>query len=175
MAVIAPVEQVGIDAQVYRLQVYLNDYLSALWNGTLNIYGRIYENQQTDGVHPEVYVDSNEYKEVFVDDRADLVVGFRVKNREIKDNRRMYAKLDVIFTGNINTLLAVTERQDERVFLQAYQGLRKSMLVESISSPKTGVDDVFAGFKTDGMKYRDMHPYFCLSFEIEVQYSENIC
>lgn len=167
-------EQVGIDSKIYRIQLFLSKYFSDLWYGDHEYYGRLYKTQGENGNHPEAWVGGKDYKEVFVNDKKALVVGFIEQSREIR-GRELYATISVVFTGNINLLLNTTDRKDERIFLQIYQGLRKSMLIESVSNPKRGVEDVFSGFIVDGLKFRDMHPFFCFSFDIEIQYTENIC
>jgi hypothetical protein len=174
MSVIAPVENIGLDAKIYLIQKYLDGFFSELWAGDVVIYGRLHETIRNDKKTLEAYTIGKDYKEVFVNDKESCSVGFIEISRAI-DRRTLTSKLSAVFTGNIKKLLAVDSRNDERIFLQIYHGLRKSMLINNISNPKRGIDDVFSGFKTDSVKYRDMQPWFCFSFEIEVQYNENIC
>lgn len=174
MSVVLPVENIGLDDKIHLIQKYLDKYLSGIWIAESIIYGRLHETIRDNKKIIEAYVARNDYKEVFVNDKEACSIGFIEISREI-DKRILKSKLNVVFTGNINKLLLTDARNDERIFLQIYNGLRKSMMISNISNPKKGISDVFAGFDTDKIKYRDIQPWFCYSFEIEVQYNENIC
>lgn len=173
MKVIAPVDNIGLDAKIYQIQKRLGEYLQDIWRGDITIYGRLFENTKDDKKILEAFISGNDYKQPFIDDKLSCTIGFKEISRLIAPTL-LTARLDVIVTGNINKLIGQATRNDEKVFLQIYTGLKKTMAIDGINGTKRGIDNVFSGYNTENIKYRDMQPWFCFSFEIEVQYNENI-
>ena len=159
----------GLDAQLKRLQTYLNAHLP--WVGDLEVYGKIEPTLKDKAVIPEVYVSGVEYREMFVNDKVTATVGFIVKERDFENNKP-FAKVDAVFTVNLKKAYATNLREDELCLIDAKEALKKSMLVGSIGKIKTGIVDVFNGFDKERIKHRDMQPWFVFSFEIEIMYNE---
>ena len=159
----------GLDAQLKRVQNYLNSNLP--WAGTLAIYGKIQPTLRDKEVIPEVYISGKEYRDMFIDDKYSAEVGFIVKDRTF-ENFKPVAKVDVVFTVDLSKIYATALREDELCLIDAKEALKKSMLINSITKIKTGIDEVFNGFDKDRIKHRDMQPWFVFSFETEISYNE---
>lgn len=165
----------GIDAKIKLLQTYLDTKLKSLWNGSIAIYGRVYNNQKEDGTYPEVWIGNNEYKEIYIDDRYSATVCFIVKERDVKNKGNISAIVDVVFSLNVNKALGSSIRNDEKIMLQIINLLRKSQLAQPTGESNTGVENVYTGYNIDTIKYRDMHPNFIFSIPCKIYYNENLC
>ena len=162
----------GLDAQIKLIQTALDKLLP--WSGTVEIYGKIQKTLRDEKVIPEVYISGSDYKELFVNDKVSATIGFIVKDRVYLDIYKPNSKVDVVFTVNLEKIHANSTREDERCLIEAKNALKKTMLFNSISAIKTGIDEVFTGFDRDRIKHRDMQPWFVFSLETEITYSEII-
>ena len=178
-AIYAP-DLVGIDKQISRCQKYLDKYLSNIWDGNIAIDGPLYVNDAPTGTAPEAYVENNDYKEVLIDDTKDCTIAFVLKSPRTINQRIHTATVELIATGNIKNLLSTTLIEDERIYLNLYEGILNSQITRKINSSKHGIANVFSGFGISNdyiqsIQYRDMFPWFCLSFELEIDYVNTIC
>ena len=172
--VVAPDNLYGIDKQIKRVQDYLNDKIADIWAGNICVYGRAIETER-DGVKVlENWTENNDYKQIFVNDRYDAVIGFKVNEREINENR-LKASLDIIFTVNVKEVLGVFDYLDEKVLMDAYKIVNGCGLIENVSAVKVGIDNVFTGYDTEKIKHRDMSPYHVFSFTTAIEYFESVC
>jgi hypothetical protein len=159
----------GIDAQLKRVQSYLDANLP--WVGTKAIYGKVEAIESNKSVIPAFYNSNGEYLDIFIDDKYTAEIGFIVKDR-IFENFKPVAKVDIIFTVNLNKVYNTTVRQDELALIDAKETLKKSMLINSFTKIKIGIDEVFNGYDKERIKHRDMQPWFVFSFETEISYNE---
>jgi hypothetical protein len=173
MTVIASNELIGIDLKIKQIQDILDEYFTSIWNGAVSVYGRIYETKKGNKSYMEAWTSGHFYKEIFINSKENATIGFFVKSKSIEDFT-LKATVQMIVTGNLDKLLTSATRKDERIYLQVYNGLHNCLAIipKSIKNPKEGVSDVFSGFETRDIKYKDMQPWFCLSFEFDIYYSE---
>lgn len=181
------VKPVGMDIPIQKLQTYLHDKLLAIWGITsaeYNAYGRCYRNQKDDGYVAEVYTGNNEYREVYLDDRIAAMSFFGISgDTEVEVENT--ASVHLIFWVNLSKLKApIVHRADEEVRVDVQKLLNKGVFGFSLKEISTGIERVlqeYAGTtqaeqaNLDGLKFRDMHPFHCFRFDMEVMYNKNNC
>ena len=162
----------GLDATIKRLQQHLDTYLSLIWAGTFEIFGKIQRTETESGIIPEAYSSGNEYIQVFVNDNVACTIGFDLIDRTIDSVKK--ATVDVIFTLNLEEIHEDTLRNDEKALLEAQKVIEKSGLTKVILV-KEGIKEVFSNFQYENIKYRDMQPWQVFSFRCELMYFDNLC
>lgn len=169
MTVFAKSTAYGLESKIKDAQSVLNTYLSSKWSGTLHIYGLIDRNLKNGVFIPEAY-DDKEYKQIFVNDKVSGTIGFYVTNRDYSDFMPS-ASVDAIFTVNIKDIHGNDLRNKDLAQIQARDALLKTGAFTIIGDIKEGIEEVFADFDQEQIKYRDMHPFYIFSFECELTYS----
>lgn len=173
---------VGIDVNIQKLQTSVYNYLLSEWELTADqytSYGRVYKNQLDNGFVAEAYMGSNEYKEVYLDDKV-LVTSFIGKGEsETISNDSNKANIFIVFMLNVSAIKSdVTHRADAEIAVDIQNALLLSPFV-TITESATGVDNVlkeYTGTRKDmGLKYRDMQPYLFLRFNMTMSYDPNAC
>lgn len=170
MTVFAKDTTYGLETSVLRVQNLLNDNLP--WLGTNNIYGIVFKNAKKDDVIPEAWIGNSgrEYKEVFCNDKATSQIGFIVLDRDIISKS---ATVKIIVTINLEKAYNSSIRDNERAYLDFEKALKNSISFKD-SVFNQGINDVFTGFRTNNIKYLDMQPFDCFSFELIMFYSSNL-
>lgn len=160
----APTTPEGIDKVIYDIQTVLESKLS--WTDK-HIYGRIKRTTKNDSFVPTLnYSENKEYPEVFINDKKKNEVGFYVKDRDYSDWMHR-SNVDIIFTVDLSSI----GKYDEYVISNTEKILVKSGLIKEFGRIKEGIDNVFADFNTERIKYRDMYPFHVFSFETVIYYS----
>jgi len=181
------VSPVGVDIPIQKLQVYLHDKLLVKWGlqtADYQAYGRCYRNQKEAGYVAEVYVGSNEYKEVYLDDRIAALSFFGLSG-DIDHTITNTADVHLIYWVNIKRLKpAIAHRADEEVRKDVqvlvdngYQGFQFAGIrlgIESVHQEYRGTV-MAAQANLDTLKYRDMHPFHCFRLDFKVNYNINRC
>jgi hypothetical protein len=171
MTVFAKDTTYGLEAPVLKMQNLLESDLT--WLGTINIYGIIFKNVRNDDIIPEAWIGTGirgkEYKQVFNSDKTTAQIGFLPIDRNIIAKT---ATVQIICTIDLIKAYGANIRDNERAYLEFQNAIEKRVKVLE-DSFKQGVPDVFSGFKTDDIKYLDMQPFDCFSFEVEMSYPNN--
>lgn len=167
MTVFAKSPAYGLEVSISKLQNVIETNLG--WLGTNNIYGLIFKNAKKDDIVPEAWISNNEYKQVFINDKSTSQVGFLPIDRNVLAKT---ATVQVIVTIDLQKAYGASIRDNERVYLD-FQNIieRRNLVIED--SFKQGIQDVFSGFRTDNIKYLDMQPFDCFSFDIQMSYPNN--
>lgn len=168
----------GLETRIKELQEYLNSKLPAFWSGDLEIYGIAFPLQKRDSIVLEAYkgdgAKKTEYKEIFINDKIAATIGFIVQERSTIPYRS--ANVDVVFTLLIPSIYPDdTERNQEKALLQAEKIIESWGGIGQVEGVKEGVLDVFSGFDTEKIKYRDMHPWYVFSLNINIEYTDDSC
>jgi hypothetical protein len=176
---------VGIDIPIKNLQNYLYPKLISLWNCTdssLNMYGRAYRNQTTDGYTPEVYVggNGNEYKEVYFDDTLSASSFFGLgEDTKVANSSSVTADVYLIFMVRLDQIKPGNTRDDEEARIDVEKLCLSAGFGFTVTDFITGIDKVFAEYsgwrQKDGIKYRDTHPWHCFRLNFKVLYSPYAC
>jgi hypothetical protein len=178
---------VGVDIPIQKLQTYLHDKLLAKWglqNADYHAYGRCYRNQKEAGYVAEVYMGSNEYREVYLDDRIAALSFFGLSG-DIEYEAGNTADVHLIFWVNIKKLKpTVAHRADEEVRKDVqvlvdngYQGFDFSGIrlgIERVHQEYRGTV-IAAQANLDVLKYRDFHPFHCFRLDFRLNYNINRC
>lgn len=163
MTVYAKENPVGIDKQLYKIQVELDK----LWDA--DVYGKLYINTKDGEKIAEAY-DGAGYKEVLIDDRKDAVFGFFVS-----DNRTglsmIKVTVDLVCSCNLKAIYATDVRKDEEALLAVHKIMERLILLKNEKGIKTGLSNVFSNVSTSRFKYRDMQPWFNFSITFDLAYN----
>lgn len=169
MTVFAKNPAYGLEFPISQIQSELNNKLT--WLGNNNIYGIIFNNAYNGDVIPESWVSNKEYKQVFINDKSTSQIGFYPIDRNVVAR---YATVQIIVTVNLQEAYGALIRDNERAYLEVQRIIDKYTNI-SEGGFKRGVQDVFSDFRTDNIKYLDMQPFECFSFEVEIAYNDNLC
>ena len=139
-------------------------------------YGRAYRNQTADGLTPEVYKGNGEYKDVYWDDSLKVLSFFNVGENIKFQNLSATASVSLIMMVNVSKLKpSSTVRNDEEIRNQIQKFCRVNRFTFEMNSFETGIDNVFKEFsgwrKSDGMKFKDLHPWHCFRINFSVVYN----
>jgi hypothetical protein len=167
MTVFAKSPAYGLEVSVSKMQTLLDSTLT--WLGTTNIYGLIFRNAQKEDVIPEAWISNREYKQIFINDKSTAQIGFIPLDRNVLAKT---ATVQVVCTINLEKAYDASVRDNERAYLEFQNAIEKRNIVIE-GSFKQGIQDVFAGFRTDNIKYLDMQPFDCFSFEVGMSYPNN--
>jgi len=168
MTVFAKSPAYGLEFPISKLQSLINSNLT--WLGTNKIYGIIFKNAKKDNVIPEAWISNNEYKHIFNSDKSTSQIGFLPIDRNVRSKT---ATVQIICTIDLKKAYDANIRDNERAYLEL-QNIIETRYNTLEGSFKQGIEDVFSGFKTDNIKYLDMQPYDCFSFEVEMSYPNNL-
>ncbi|WP_346320772.1 hypothetical protein [Chitinophaga sp. YIM B06452] len=170
-------DPVGLDKPIQRLQEYLHGKLLALWGidtSQYQAYGRCYRNQTEDGYIPEVYIGGNEYKEVYVDDTVTALSFFGLSGHTKVDGAG-YADVHLIFFVNVQALKNVPHRGDEEVRRDVQRLIAPGKFGFSLNGVELWIDNVFREYsgarRSQGIKFRDMHPFHCFRLNMKLSYN----
>jgi len=171
MTVFAKDTVYGVEGAIKEIQTALNTTLitGALWDGTVNIYGKIQENEKKGVLIPEVWVSGNEYKDVFFNDKISGSVAFDITNEDTS-GYTTEVNLDVIFTLRLDKIYSDSSRLDEKAINQARKVLIANGRVAGIDKINRGIKSVFSNFYGETIKYENMHPWLVFSFSIITNY-----
>lgn len=184
MAVFAKATTYGLESKVKELQEYLDAKLFGgnIWSGDSEIYGvmnPLRKDLETGTITvPEAYkgtgANNKEYSEVFINDKVAVTIGFLVLDRSLLPYRS--ANIDIVFTILLPKIYPTsTTRDREKALLEAEKALENYGGIQSVLDVKEGVEDVFSDFDTERIKYRDMHPWYVFSLNIDLTYSDDSC
>ena len=178
MTVFAKDTTYGLESIIKDCQTFLNTKLSSLWSGTIEVYGLLEKKLKNDIIVPEAWkgtaIGNKEYSEVFINDKVAATIGFVTTSRSLIPYKS--ATVDIIFTILLNKIYPnSTTRDKEKALLEAEKALEKFGGINEIIEVKEGVNDVFSGFDTDRIKYRDFHPWYVFSFSAELLYNDDSC
>jgi hypothetical protein len=161
----------GLEVPVLKMQNLFESDLP--WIGTNNIYGIAFEAAKEDNIVLTAWVNEGinrrEQPEIFNNDKVTSVIGFLPISRDVISK---VAIVQIICTIDLEKAYNANVRDNERAYLE-FQNIIEQRHKVSEGGFKRGIDDVFAGFRTDNIKYLDMQPFDCFSFEVEMSYPNN--
>lgn len=166
----------GLDAEIYKMQESLNNELAWFNNvgdSDIAIYGKIQPTTNSNGnLIPECYNQtSNDYEQIFIDDRLAGTIGFRVLDRNINSGLTT-ANIDVIFTVLLTEIHGNKLREEERALLEAKKVIEIDAEILDI---KEHIPEVFSGFDNSQIQWRDMSKWYVFALNIEIPYNNNLC
>ncbi len=165
---------IGIDTVIQSIQTDLYEELSSVWSGTFDGYGRVYKNINNDGeVHPEWFIDDNEYKEVYYNDEMSGNFMFIVGDTSDTEDSVVYTTdVKCAFMVDLKKILpSSTDRADSEANRDVVSILRDIANSRfSITGIETKVRNVFRDFETKGIKFEDIHPNYCFSVNLKLSY-----
>jgi len=173
MNIIAKNITYGIDKIIKSIQVHLDNKLK--WSGDIDCYGRLERTDTDTGSKYEYYINGREYREVFVDDRKDAVIGFVVLPTRSVDGFNVTATVDVITTAKIDNILVGSNRATEKVINDMRKALHSAPYTIEVVEVRETISEVFSGVTIDLMKYRDMQPFYVFAIRINIIYNEDDC
>ena len=180
VSVFTKTNPVGVDKPIQAFQQVLYTILKKTWGITTDTvwdcYGRAYKNQTADGNTPEVYKGNNEYKDAYFDDALTALSFFSVGDTVKYQKSSAVATVSLVMMVNVSKIKpSNTQRQDEEVRNDVEKFCRIPRFTFEMQSFETGMDTVFKDYsgwkKTDGIKFRDLHPWHCFKINFNVVYN----
>lgn len=168
-------ETYQIDTVLQGIQTPLYDSLIATWNtDKLDAYGRVYKNLTEQGDYvPEVYNSVNKkYEEVYYNNQSCFFF-IDDENHSTQDQHEYQTDVKIAFMVNLSDVKASTERVDSDVQRDAISAIRNLYSDFTITGIEKGIDNVFRGFKTIGIKWNDMQPLHVFAIVGELKYIVN--
>jgi hypothetical protein len=169
---------VGIDFYIQRHQSNLYDKLKSLFNlsdSDIDIFGRVYRNQNDDGYTPEAFdINTQEYRDVYWDDSKSALAFYLMKGIRNISGMMVTSDVSMIFMGNIAKLIPGTQRNDEelRIAIQKlclYTAFGFEMI--GFTTDPNEVFKEFSGAKTvTGMRFKDLQPYHFFRINFSINY-----
>jgi len=161
----------GIDRIIDILQVKLFNELG--WD-TGTVYEsnhRAYKNETKDGIIPEIYKGSKEYREVYFDDKIDASSFFLVDDTRT-GNRAYTTTISIIFQLKLDEIFPnINHRADEEAHVQVQNVLEINPTSAKLSSLVVGLSNVYSGLLIDKLKETDMQPFHFFRIDMEVDYN----
>lgn len=178
---------VGIDVPIQAVLSELNAYILEEYgidDDKYKCYGRAYRNQQAlpaDGYVPEVFAggNSNDYKEVLVDDLTPVTSFFSTPERIVinAQSGKMSASIPLIFCVNLAEIFPGANRNDEEARMTVLKFFNETMNGFTVNEVITGIANVYSeytGFRNKSeMKFRDMHPWHHFRLNLNLNYDFN--
>lgn len=169
----------GLESKILQLQSILNinlPWFNLVDNEAIEIYGLIERNKKKIDnqirIIPESYSSVRQnYKNPFINNKISATIGFQEMDI---DPILLRATVKVIFTVKLDEIHGNQYRDRHRAMLEAKRILNDSGICE-VTEYEHGIDDVFSGFYTEDITYRDMQPWFVFSYTIETTYNDNLC
>lgn len=180
---------VGIDIPIQKAQTKLHSILMREWgidDDLYECYGRCYRNQCNRGYIAEVYTESNEYKEVYFNDRLHAVSFFSV-SPEITHTTLSKAGVHLIFFADLKKLAlkdrfgtAIQHRADEELRRQVMRALGTFSYSMTYEGSELGIENVLSEYpgtrRDERLKFIDMHPFHCFRLNYNLIFDPNkIC
>lgn len=164
---------IGVDVPIKKCQTQLGDKLS--WD-TADIYGRVYLNtDKGNNIIAEAHKSSGEYKEIFIDDSLDGVIGFIV-SADRDSNVVQVVDIELICSVKLDRIYpnAVT-RNDEEALQEVVRILEGvgGWTIEKITAGN--IREVYHFMNTKKIVFRDTQPYANFSIRCSVNFKNNIC
>lgn len=162
----------GIDVAIQNLQTFLHDKLG--WEN-IDVYGRVYRNvTEQKGLIPEAYIADGEYRDVFLNDKKTATIFFIDDNKhETKEGIRFEGKIKIVIAVNLKKAFPnATHRADSDAEIKAIEltRLRSGFVMNELEK---GIENVFSGFNTEGIKLSDIQPYHVFSINGVITYQIN--
>jgi hypothetical protein len=170
----------GLDTPVQQYQSYLYAALKKQWgiaNDTdLDLYGRVYKQQDADGFTPMAYMGGKEYREVYFNDTR-KATGFFLIGETIKYlDGSASADAALIICCSMQKLHPSLDMGADEVIHGEVQKLCHPLKYGfELTGFMTGIDNVFKEFsgwrKKDSIKNRDYYPLHCFRINFNLLYN----
>lgn len=167
-------EAFGIDSVIKRIQEQLYSELEKLWSSNINGYGRVYKNHKNYQKIPEVFLASEgDYEDSFYDDGADANFFFLENDlHDTTDEVLFKNKMKIVFSLDLTECYDGEDRLDALAHKDVMEVLRNipSSGKYKITGYEIGLERVFSGFSTKGIKNQDIHPTHVFAVLIDLSY-----
>tara|TARA_R110000765_G_scaffold67450_2_gene130283 strand:+ start:772 stop:1380 length:609 start_codon:yes stop_codon:yes gene_type:complete len=178
MGLVTKIKPIGVDLKINSINKSLYSHLinESKWIN-YEAYHRVYANETEKGIVPEAYteqsIDSNDYKEVFLNDNFSSSFFTLDDNIDLRD-RNSSQNISIYFQLNVKELYPnVTHRADEEARNDVIVALKKNPHVNKVLGVVKGMRNVYEGFDTSQIKWTDMNPFHVFRVDIttNVNYS----
>lgn len=152
---------VGIDQSINQLQdvvEMITFHVDPVWES----FPRVYKNPQRfneKGYIPEYATDTNDYKEVLMDDNNDITSFFVIGSRRPFENGLIFCDISFIVQMELDKVFPdMLHRADEEAKMIFFNQIRKheGYLNMEINSIEEGVENVYREFIKSEMVFNDM-------------------
>jgi len=165
---------VGEDVTVQKVQNYLYGKLATagLWSGTITGYGRAYKNKTEDAEKLEWYnATESDYQDVYYDDNSDAVFFFLMGDSDDSEDGYVFkSAAKIVFMVDLSKIITGSERMDAKAHLDVMDILRDLRGKVNITGIEKGIEQVFSGIDTEGIKFNDIQPTHCFAIKVDLFY-----
>lgn len=173
----------ALDQELDKLQKRLYATLVPAWGiveggKQYDAYPRCYRNYKDSVFIPEAKTTGADYQELFFDDTKAAITFFGCDVRNVNSSGRRIAQVHLIGMCDLSVVKPnIAHRADEEVMEDVMSVLRRVDV--TITRQLTGIDNVFKEYtgwkKETGIAYKNMQPFFCFRFDMEVPYEDRYC
>jgi|SRR5690554_936803 len=158
----------GIDLRIDFIQRSLFNKLG--WSD-IDVYGRVYRNHSDKGYKPEAYLNGIEYKDVFTNDlKSGTIFFIESESHPFIGGYEFESEVKIVFMLDLKKISGNQIRNDIEVQNKALLEVRKHKFFD-LTKIEKGVDTIFKGFDTSGIKNNDMQPYHVFAIVGKLKYS----
>lgn len=165
---------IGIDKKILIIQNALNSHLGF---SSVDFYGRVQKivSKNLKSYTPEFNAEWPKRKEVYYDSKnaPGGNVFFIVDEKESLKKNQLEANVKVVFMLNLDKIVSGnTYWPDAEIQEKCFKLLKKLGSIE-ITGIEKGIENVFNGFDTSGIKLNGMQPYHTFSINGIIKYTFN--
>ena len=148
---------VGVDVAIQKIQNNL--YKNLDWYNC-DLYGRVYKLKSEKGIVPRAFINNEEYKDVFTDDRKTSTIFFTDEDKHTtKEGIRFECNVKIIFMVDLKKAMPkIKHRADMEVESESIELIRKCSNFK-INQIEKGVDQVLKEFTKENLEKTDMQPF----------------
>lgn len=160
----------GVDVPIQLLQTILD---SELWpTATVEVYGRVFEFEQSDQMKAVVYTSGNDYLEVLQDDNKDATVFFHLMSDVTIESGQHSCQVGIVFSVNLEKLYPLGGGyRTEYVEADALKIIENSpFIAESIVKGS----EAFQPFTVESERV-SMYPFYAFRVVTRVSYLPETC
>lgn len=156
---------IGIDVEIESAKDLLNSQISGL-----TMYGRAFRNNRNKRNIPELYLGNNEYREILFEDSQSQGFFYETANVELDVPTVGRTEIYICFAVNLNELYAsITNERQDQYFIKDVLNTMTATRFKPVRL-RTG-REAFDIWNLE--RFNNMHPYYLLRVECELQYSIN--
>lgn len=168
---------VGKDVSIQRLQTRIHTALLTKWgieSDQYLCYDRCYANKTASGYVAEVYNGSNQYKEVYWDNKYSVVSFFGISDKEVF-NMMLEVPVHLVFFVDLSRIKpSNTNRADEEARKDVLSIFGKGLFNFSFQSLEIRIENVLREYKSTLVDKRlstvDMHPIHSFRINFLLKY-----
>lgn len=165
----------GIDAVIEKVKASLYAKLEEKFpSADIDGFGRVHRNRKEGGLVPEFRV-GNEYTDVFLDDRKDVVFSFVTSEDSSTEDEFVFVnEVKLSFFLNLEKLYGqYLDAKAHEDLVSIVRSIARERY--TITGIEVGVENVFEGFDVEQVKFGGIAPWHCFGINLDLYYNLKAC